>query len=1148
MVEDPSDNESDNDGEFFQLEQGNDDQNEVSNETNSEQFDPNESDNTETQTEFDPNAPDTDVIPEEFDPNSDNESDIPEFDPNAPVQNKEQDEFDPNDPDEEERYPELFDPNEEEENYEPNERGDYEQEGYSGEFENEYAQTMSTILITENEMYAYLKQYVEAMLEKEKELAKQGEQIEKSNLENEPSELEQFLEQEKERIRLEQQQAELVKASDNESESESITNEEDRGELIEPEPESATKEENVEQEQEQVDSPDEIAPNTEEEVRLEEDKEKLGLENEDELSPHNEEEDLRLEEELEELIAPELEHIKEEELDNQEILHEELQTIYKVEELDLEENAEEQEFKTSQDLKVDESELEIARQGEEKEKEEELERREIEEPQQKLEEILEQTRKVEKEYEEAKKLYRQETGKSPIYANKETKGFKQWQEQRREAEREENEWLEHLTNWAKEKAGEEITQQTKEELIEISEKYNELDELTTKFQELYQKEQSELISQSEKVELKALIKTLQKHEPSHVVLFTNLRAMKRYATRQKLKKRQLNRIFTHVFTKFSPNKQINRILKASRRQKTPEEEIFEKFMKLTHKNEFVKNIVNEFNKSGNWIKNLRPTQTFINFLKKKVELLKNERQAEILSKYLSLIIEIKENDSLTKAIKNLFLRNKGKFNSYDIQNWLLISDVAALNQLKKNFTEEEYQEYVRTQKHVSIKTIEEIAKRKGGKCHSKTIKNAKSRLHLECAEKHHFYPTYDSVVYQRTWCPHCHIYVGEEICRQFFERIFRRSFPKSHPPWLNGLELDGDCEELLTSWEYQGKHHYEKAFGLTDEDVKKIQERDADKANKCKEHGRIHLQIPYVKILPYDKMQNFIIKTYEKMSGKFLGNIPKYDWREFTIHENKHAKKFRKYVEEKGGTLLTPYFTAKKEVTIMCEHGHEWTTTPDSVYRGNWCSVCARNIKGTTEEYRKIGEKFQCELMNTYVNAKTPLRYMCSQGHTFTRTPYWLKRKYKEYKNICPKCERAKYAQKFQKFVQNNGGWLLSSYKGRFKPVKIKCENEHEWETTPGSILQGHWCKICAGENDPNKKRKEATKQEFLKIIKSLNYTLLSNYENNTKLVQIKCNNNHTFPITPKYFKRLVTQKIAPCKKCRKKMLIKLEKEGLNNI
>ncbi|MBY9016929.1 MAG: hypothetical protein KGD68_14665 [Candidatus Lokiarchaeota archaeon] len=90
-----------------------------------------------------------------------------------------------------------------------------------------------------------------------------------------------------------------------------------------------------------------------------------------------------------------------------------------------------------------------------------------------------------------------------------------------------------------------------------------------------------------------------------------------------------------------------------------------------------------------------------------------------------------------------------------------------------------------------------------------------------------------------------------------------------------------------------------------------------------------------------------------------------------------------------------------------------------------------------------------------------------------------------------------------------------------------------------GILLQGLCTKDVGVQyvqkKNPNKKRKEAAEQEFLKMLQTLKYSLLSNYENNTKQVQIKCNNKQTFNITPKYFKRLVNQKIEPFRKCRKK-------------
>ncbi|MFX1298666.1 MAG: hypothetical protein ACFFD2_27875 [Promethearchaeota archaeon] len=509
----------------------------------------------------------------------------------------------------------------------------------------------------------------------------------------------------------------------------------------------------------------------------------------------------------------------------------------------------------------------------------------------------------------------------------------------------------------------------------------------------------------------------------------------------------------------------------------PEEsELFEKFLQYTHEIELIKDLINEFNKFGCWIKSLRPTKTFINFIKKKRKLLENvsqnnssntiKNQVEILTTYITLILKTRDNDILTKTIRNRILEDKGKFNAYDIEEWLLISDTSARNQLKKMFPKEQYQKYIRTQKYVTIKTIEEIAEKKGGTCHTKNIKNAKSKIHLECAEGHHFFTTYDSVVYQGTWCPDCYIFIGETICRQFFERIFKRPFPKSYPAWLvnkngNQMELDGYNKELGLAFEYQGIQHRKRAFGLNDDEVKGIQEEDAYKLKKCKENDVVLLQIPDDEIVPYDEMQDYIIQEYERKTGKVLANIPKYDYQEFTIYENKYAKKFRAYIEKKGGTLLSPYFSAKKEVTLMCENGHQWTTTPDSVYKDNWCSKCAGNTKGTTEEFRKIGKEFNCELISEYVNAKTLLTYMCPKGHKFKKSPYWLKKDFKKIEIFCPKCKRNIYAEKFQDFISKKGGQLVIPYKGRFKPIKIKCKNNHVWETTPAAVYQGSWCKTC---------------------------------------------------------------------------------------
>jgi hypothetical protein len=277
----------------------------------------------------------------------------------------------------------------------------------------------------------------------------------------------------------------------------------------------------------------------------------------------------------------------------------------------------------------------------------------------------------------------------------------------------------------------------------------------------------------------------------------------------------------------------------------------------------------------------------------------------------------------------------------------------------------------------------------------------------------------------------------------------------------NQLELDGYNKEQNLAFEYQGIQHRKIAFNMTDDDLEHRKKEDALKAKLCMEHGITLIQVPDDKILPYNKMQAFIIKEYQKKTGKTLGKTPKFDYKKFIVHENKYAKKFREYVESKGGTLLTPYITAKKKVKILCEHGYKWTTTPNSIYQGNWCPHCAGNAKDTSKLFKEIGEKFNCTLISEYKNARTPLTYTCEKGHTFNKDPYWLKKNYKRITRICPDCRQDEYAEKFEAFVEQKGGTLLTPYEGRFKEVEIRCKHEHTFTITPGYAYQGGWCDIC---------------------------------------------------------------------------------------
>jgi hypothetical protein len=65
-----------------------------------------------------------------------------------------------------------------------------------------------------------------------------------------------------------------------------------------------------------------------------------------------------------------------------------------------------------------------------------------------------------------------------------------------------------------------------------------------------------------------------------------------------------------------------------------------------------------------------------------------------------------------------------------------------------------------------------------------------------------------------------------------------------------------------------------------------------------------------------------------------------------------------------------------------------------------------------------------------------------------------------------PSERRMIMANRVQEIVESKGGYFnKSSYVNKRTPIKIKCSENHEWETNPSSVLAGSWCRKCWNKN-----------------------------------------------------------------------------------
>ena len=300
-----------------------------------------------------------------------------------------------------------------------------------------------------------------------------------------------------------------------------------------------------------------------------------------------------------------------------------------------------------------------------------------------------------------------------------------------------------------------------------------------------------------------------------------------------------------------------------------------------------------------------------------------------------------------------------------------------------------------------------LASAKGGHFISRIYTHSKDYHEWECAQGHKF-SMIPNAVQQGVWCSICSRKLREKIVRQYFETILGGDFPPSRPDWLriksgNKVELDGYNEAYSLAFEHQGIQHYRwtKFFQQSEADFKLQLAHDAEKRILCKKNNVRLIEVPH--FIKIENLQAFLIKRFEEL------NLP--------IQEDaKNLKiKFSDIYEISELTRL-------RKITETCE------------------------IKCTSSEYK---------------GSSTPLDFVCSLGHTFSRTPS----SFFQGSRDCPRCKGIKKhtIEDMQEFAASKNGECLSlTYKDNKTQLTWKCENGHtfrlNWNKVSG---RGQWCKIC---------------------------------------------------------------------------------------
>jgi len=161
----------------------------------------------------------------------------------------------------------------------------------------------------------------------------------------------------------------------------------------------------------------------------------------------------------------------------------------------------------------------------------------------------------------------------------------------------------------------------------------------------------------------------------------------------------------------------------------------------------------------------------------------------------------------------------------------------------------------------------------------------------------------------------------------------------------------------------------------------------------------------------------------------------------------------------KGIELTGDYGGLGKKTSFRCTSGHVFDAQPRSPLSGNGCPHCAGQSPLSKEIVNERIENRGIELVGEYINARTKTEFLCNNGHKWTTTPDSVCRGHG-----CPFCDNQARLSKedLERRLVGRNIEVASDYLGSQKKTIFRCGCGWQWSNSPSKILSGRGCPVCA--------------------------------------------------------------------------------------
>ena len=364
----------------------------------------------------------------------------------------------------------------------------------------------------------------------------------------------------------------------------------------------------------------------------------------------------------------------------------------------------------------------------------------------------------------------------------------------------------------------------------------------------------------------------------------------------------------------------------------------------------------------------------------------------------------------------------------------------------------------------NIKTMQQLAIKKGGKCLSEKYVDCNVKLEFECSEGHRWMAT-PSMISSGRWCRKCG--TKKTALAHLGSIDMYRKIAEQHGGKLLTETFTGGVAKML--WQCDKGHQW--------------------------------------------YAQGAHIKNSGSWCPKCAGSLP------ITLQDMIND------ANKRGGECLSDTFiNSDTKLQFKCAEGHIWMAKPSIIHSGRWCRLCgikrtAEKAKDSIEMFIEIAEKNGGKCLSVeYVNNNTKLNFECAKGHKWEATPNSIKNQ----KSWCLVCSYTELGIKSRDPIQiyfdiakkHGGKCLTTDYAGNHKKMEWECAVGHKWKATGSSVKQGGWCATCAHIRTGDLKRDSL--DTYIKIASARGGKCLSTeYINSNTKLEFECAVGHTWKVVP---------------------------------